>query len=225
MNFCDRTFRRDREISGVLMVVTLSPIPSTTPTIRPRVEILGVFGSGKTTLAVRLADGVAEILAERHEQNPFWGNPKVINVTGYLAYDLSFLLQHAHLAAAPAAAEATEFGICDWALASDRLWASMRLGDDLAIYEAVYQTLLERIGPPIGHLYLRQPSSLIMSRLHGRGREPEAKLAEYVEAAVNRLDDLVGTLPGERVLTVDDDPDPGTFRAAIGRWRRPNVHA
>lgn len=206
-------------------MVTLGPSARTVRAVRPRVEILGVFGSGKTTLAARLAGDAAKLLAERHEQNPFWDNSQATSVTGYLAYDLSFLLDHVHLATTPPTTKSSEIGICDWALVSDWLWASMRLGDDLAIYNTVYCALLERVGPPIGYLYLPQPAEVILLRLRKRARAQEERLAEHVEAAIHRLDDLVSSLPADRVMNVCDEVGPTDFRDQVREWVKETRHA
>src|SRR5947209_101410 len=99
---------------------------------RPRVEILGVFGSGKTTLAARLCAAVGTPLPEDHRLNPFWGQEDPIEIAGGLGYELFFLLQHGRLAAEPWNSEPLALGLCDWSFA-----ASMRLKRELEVYDAV----------------------------------------------------------------------------------------
>jgi deoxyadenosine/deoxycytidine kinase len=200
-------------------MVTLRPHPRTCSASRARIEILGVFGAGKSTVAARLASNVAEVLAENHELNPYWADPHATTVTGYLGYDLAFLLQHAYLAARPARKKSLQPALCDWALVSDRLWASMRLGNDFQKYDIVHQSLLQRVGSPIGYLYLQQPQEIIVSRLVRRGRSREEVFIEQVPTAISALEKLVHTLPPERVLTVSDDVDPFVFWQHVKRWK------
>lgn len=200
-------------------MVTLVPTPTNVHTQQRRVEILGVFGAGKTTLAKRLALDEVKVLAERHDQNPFWGDSFVNERLGYLAYDLAFLLQHVHLAATLVSPGPEDVFICDWSLASDWLWASMRLGSDLMPYEGVHRVLLDRLGPPIGYLYLRQPAEVILERLLKRGREPEAGFVDYIASVVTRLDEFVRSLPADRVVTAGDDAQPEELQAWVKRWR------
>jgi len=191
-------------------MVTLAPETKGELAPKRRVEILGVFGSGKTTLARRLAGGDRLLLPEDHERNPFWGNERVNHALGYLAYDLSFLLQHAHLVAGAASGGLL---VCDWSLASDRLWASMRLGVEFAAYEAVHSVINSRVGEPEGYLYLRQPVDEIVARLERRGRIPESAFRAHVSAAADRLEEFVGALASRKVLTVDDAVEIGEVSA------------
>jgi deoxyadenosine/deoxycytidine kinase len=159
------------------------------------------------------------LVAERHELNCFWGDDQANGVLGFLAYDLSFLLQHAHLLVTSFATDPEDFVVSDWSFVSDRLWASMRLESDLAAYEAVHRAVLGRVGPPIGYLYLRQPVEVIVQRLATRGREAEASLVAEVADAVARLDEVVQSLPANRVVTVGDDLQPDELLRWATQWQ------
>ncbi len=206
-------------------MVTLAPQPTKWSAPNRRIEILGVFGAGKTTLAKRLMSIESRILAERHELNCFWGNDQANGALGYLAYDLSFLLQHVHLLATSIATGLEDFVVCDWSLASDRLWASMRLETDLAAYEAVHRAVLAKVGPPIGYLYLQQPVGVIVQRLAARGRQPEASFVGEVAAAVAKLDEVVRSLPADRFVTVGDDARPDELLEWVTHWREASRNA
>lgn len=192
-------------------MLTLSTAGAESPPAKRRIEILGVFGSGKTTLATRLARTNATLLPEDHERNPFWGDEASVRMLGYLGYDLSFLLQHAHLVSS---APHNRLCICDWSFATDLLWASLRLDRDLAAYKSVHAALMHRLGPSAGYLFLRQTPETIVERLERRSRRSEESFRQYVRSACAHLESLVAQLPSNRVLLVDDDMS----EAALHRW-------
>jgi deoxyadenosine/deoxycytidine kinase len=169
-----------------------------------RIEVLGVFGSGKTTLAKKLAHGQFSPALEDHEKNPFWADTLVNQAVGYLPYDLSFLVQHANLALSIASATDTTL-LCDWSFASDRLWASMRLGAEFSVYDAAYQSILRHLSPTVGYLYLRQPVDVIVERIRSRGRNTETSFLNAVPKAVAALEQLARELPRDRVFVVSDN--------------------
>lgn len=194
------------------MVTLSTPKPTSGPALQ-RVEVLGVFGAGKTTLAKRIAASGAHHLAEDHGANPYWGLEETVQVTGYLPYDLTFLTQHAFLAAtAPDGGVA----VCDWSFATDRLWASMRLGEeDLAAYDRAYAAIVSRLGPPLLYLYLRHPPEVIRCRLARRARRNEEAFREQVDDAYLRIEQLVSDLPAAQLRVVGDEMDAQTLQALL----------
>lgn len=192
-------------------MVTLATPEVVSPARVRRMEIIGVFGSGKTTLAKRLTATSGSMLAEDHTRNPFWGDPRAIGALGYLGYDLSFLLQHAHLVSTAAS---DGIALCDWSFATDWLWASKRLDRDLPIYESVHRSVLQKLGPPAGYLFLRQKPETVLERLARRSRPAEGPFRDYVRSACEYVEELAANLPGQRVLVVDDNADP----SGIERW-------
>ncbi len=194
-------------------MVTLSTPTTMFRSALRRVEILGVFGSGKTTLAKQLAESGSHHLAENHDANPYWGLQQIVQTTGYLPYDLTFLTQHAFLAAA---APKDGIAVCDWSFLTDRLWASMRLEkEEFTAYDAAYEAILSRLGPPLLYLYLRQPPEVIRYRLASRARKSEEAFREHVDAAYARVEQLVAGLPSAQLRVVGDEFDPRALQASL----------
>lgn len=183
-----------------------------------RVEILGVFGAGKTTLATDVSGGEFPTLLERHHDNPFWGRAEIAAAIGILPYDLSFLLHHVELAAGSALTHDKQVSICDWSLATDRLWASLRLGSDLALYTALHRRLVELVGPPIGYLYLKHPANVIVERLIERNRKEELSLVGHIQNATLELERLAQSLDQSFVMVVDDAIAIADIRKRVYRW-------
>jgi deoxyadenosine/deoxycytidine kinase len=194
---------------------------SITPSSSPRVEILGVFGSGKTTLASQLSAVGFKPLGEVYERNPFWREPNSLNVLGYLPYDIAFLLQHIHLIATAPRSSAVQ--VCDWSLLSDRLWASMRLENDFDTYDRLYKRLVSGVGDPIGYLHIRLSPETISSRIRSRGRANESYLVDDVEIAAARLEELANEIPSEKVITIDSDTLPSEVALKVSFWMK-NAH-
>ena len=188
------------------MVTLTASLPPSRLGSYPRIEILGVFGSGKTTLARQLADNQGSLLLEQHEHNIYWQSPNANAVAGFLAYELSFLLQHHYLAASQLASTDASVGICDWSFESDQLWACMRLSkEDLHIYESVHRKLVGSLEPPIAYVYLCPSIETITARLKLRNRAGEKfEISELTQAAKS-LEEMVHALPSAKVIRMDDE--------------------
>lgn len=198
------------------MVTLTAPINFQKQRLRPRIEILGVFGSGKTTLAHELAPNEDSLLLENHEQNIFWKIPDASAVSGFLSYELSFLIQHQYLAASALKSTATDIAICDWSFESDRLWASMRLNKkEYAVYNSTYRKLISRVNPPMIYLHLCFAPSTIYARQLERNRVGEKFNMKEITKAANLLEKVALTLPKSKVIRVREQTDLATIKSAI----------
>lgn len=181
----------------------------------PRVEILGAFGAGKSTLARKLVVEPSDLMLEDHRSNPFWGRPDLTAALGHLPYDISFLLHHAGLVAGAASRRLHgHFFVSDWSFQTDLLWASHRQGGDHVLYEPLHRNLTARLGAPLAYLYLEQSPELIVDRVIARGRVPEAEFLTQVVLAVQSLREMVHLLPSEAWMKVGDD----TTLAEVSAW-------
>ena len=170
-----------------------------------RFEILGVFGSGKTTLAKLVAENINYFpKLEDHLLNPYWGQQALLESGGNLAYDLSFLIQHLHLV--QSSMHSTESCIiCDWSFETDDLWASLRLDpDELTSYRTTRSLLLRSVPSATGYIYLDIDPEEIYRRMQKRGRKPEISInKEKIVYAYDILKDKVKNIRAGNILTVD----------------------
>jgi deoxyadenosine/deoxycytidine kinase len=137
----------------------------------PYIVIEGPIGSGKTTLAGKLAERFsAQLLLENAGANPFlakfYENPQ----RHALATQLFFLFQRAEqlreLAQPDLFGEAT---VADFFLHKDPLFAKLTLNDsEFALYRTIYQHLQIQITPPDLVIYLQAPVEALLDRVNKR---------------------------------------------------------
>lgn len=176
----------------------------------PRFEILGVFGSGKTTIANSLSNSSPLVsMLEDHTLNPYWGKNKLLDRGGKLAYDISFLVQHMHLVQSGMLEFPSRPLICDWSFQTDNLWASLRLSDDsMAAYSGVFESFIGSLPSPRGYLYISVDPFEIYSRIQKRGRIPELEIDQASIAAAHKLvKQKVDSIPIEDIFVIDESVD------------------
>lgn len=141
----------------------------------------GPIGAGKTTLARQLAARLsADLLLEVPEENPFLARFYQDMVRYALPTQLFFLFQRSRQL--EALAQPDMFGratVSDFLLDKDPLFARLTLsGDELALYQQIYETLKLRAPAPDLVIYLQARPSTLIERVRRRSSAWERGISE-----------------------------------------------
>lgn len=173
------------------------------------IVVEGPIGSGKTTLARRLAAHLgAATLLEDPDANPFLPGFYTDPARHALPVQLFFLFQRANqvreLAQSDLFREAT---VADFMLEKDPLFARMNLNDDeLALYRQIYGHLKPQAPQPDLVIYLQAGTETLIERVRKRATRYERSIPEdYLLRLADTYARFFLHYDGAPVLTVNSD--------------------
>ncbi|MFN9491157.1 MAG: deoxynucleoside kinase [Betaproteobacteria bacterium] len=173
------------------------------------IVVEGPIGSGKTTLARRLAAHLgAATLLEDPDANPFLPGFYPDPARYALQVQLFFLFQRAHqvreLAQSDLFRGAT---VADFMLEKDPLFARMNLNDDeLALYRQIYDHLRPQAPQPDLVIYLQAGAETLIERVRRRATRYERSIPdEYLLRLADTYMRFFLNYEGAPVLTVNSD--------------------
>jgi deoxyguanosine kinase len=175
----------------------------------PHIVIEGPIGSGKTTLARKLADKYsATLLLENAESNPFL--PRFYqDVQRYaLPTQLFFLFQRAgqlgDLTQRDMFANAT---IADFFLEKDPIFARLNLDDEeFALYRQIYQHLHLKASVPDLVIYLQTPVDALLERIGQRNISYEQEIPkEYLSRLADAYSEFFHQYDASPLLIVNNE--------------------
>lgn len=151
------------------------------------IVIEGNIGSGKTTLATKLATHFkAELVLEEFAENQFLKEFYNSN-NGALPLELSFLnARHEQLTKAQERGKNNPL-IADYYYRKSLIFAKNTLPEnEFKLYESVFEKLMSHFQPPDLFIYLHCETDVLISRIKQRGREYEKNISpEYLTKISN----------------------------------------
>lgn len=169
--------------------------------------IEGCIGVGKTTLTHLVADRLgARTVVEVVEENPFLPDFYKDQAAHAFKTQMFFLLSRFKQQESIVQTDLFKKAVvADYMFAKDRIFAELTLtGSELALYDQVYNALLQNVRTPDLVVHLRAPLDVIMQRIQRRGRAFERDIdPDYLESLVDAYGRFFDGYTHAPLLTVD----------------------
>lgn len=194
----------------------------------PYIAFEGVIGVGKTTLARQLAARFqGETLLEAFDQNPFLSDFYGDRNRYAFQTQLFFLLsRYRQQQTVPQGLQQRAL-FSDYCFEKDKLFAHLNItgGDELEMYDRLYDALSEKVRRPDLVVYLRAETDTLMARIAMRDRPYERQMSrEYIAALRQGYEALFADYRVIPLLTIETDAldfvrNPADFDAIENRVR------
>jgi deoxyguanosine kinase len=189
--------------------------------------IEGAIGVGKTTLARLLQPRFkTELLLEAFEANPFLSDFYADRARYAFQTQIFFLLSRYRQQQAVPTLLARGPLVADYTFAKDSLFARLNLeGDELDVYERLYEVLADNIPVPDLVIHLRADTDVLMLRIATRDRVYERDMDHaYIESLRQAYERYFSTYTQAPLLTIDTDDldyvrDPSALAFVEGQVR------
>lgn len=149
------------------------------------ITIEGVIGSGKTSLAHRLAEKCkAQLILEQFEQNPFLEKFYLDRKRYAFQTQMFFLINRfKQMQLQNQGNLFTEFMVSDYLFEKDRIFAYLNLvGEELKLYDTIFPLLHRDLRKPDLVVYLQSSVDRLMYNIKKRNRKIERNLSRgYIE--------------------------------------------
>ena len=160
------------------------------------IAIEGAIGVGKTSLVLQLSKRYqARCILEIVEENPFLSR-FYEDIKSYAFQTQIFFLLSRYDQQVKAAQQDLfrQLSFSDYMFAKDRIFAHLNLsGNELKMYEHLYQIMCKDIPDPDLIIYLRASTDILMKRIMLRDRPFERKISyQYMERLNQAYEDYFG---------------------------------
>lgn len=164
------------------------------PNLPQLVNVAGVIGVGKTTLAKKLSNLLGcKLLLEPYDANPFladvYAGKKELALDSQLFFLTSRIEQLNHNTLT-----AGQIAVSDYIFYKELIYAGLTLtAEQLKLYKKIYQPSVSKIVEPVLVIYLRDSTQNCLQRIHKRNRPYEQKIKlQFLEALRCGYEQLFG---------------------------------
>jgi deoxyadenosine/deoxycytidine kinase len=176
------------------------------------IVVEGAIGAGKTSLVLQLSKRYqARTILEVVEENPFLPH-FYEDIKGYAFRTQIFFLLSRYDQQIKATQQDLfqQLSFSDYMFAKDRIFAHLNLsGNELAMYEHLFQIMCRDIPSPDMIIYLRASTNLLMKRIMLRDRPFERRISfGYLERLNNAYEDYFNNkqnFPNSKLITFNAD--------------------